>query len=146
MEPSSRKKTKEEVILPRLTICYTRTTLTWSKAATNVSCMPDHIHCETHSHWMYWPSPYKRNLLLCKWHEGAVQNIGKKNVMSFLKAMSIYRKIEKKFQQDQISPTNCSSTRNTSTKSDPFILFTTRRFSAYKLSIKPDSFYKPFPY
>ena len=29
-------------------------------------------------------------------------------------------KCKKKFQQDQISPTNCSSRRNSSTKSDPF--------------------------
>ena len=72
--------------------------------------------------------------------------------MSFLKAINIYRKIQVKFQQDQISPTNCSSTRNTLTKFDPFHklsptnLFTSKWFSTNKLSVKPDSFYNPFPY
>ena len=47
------------------------------------------------------------------------QNIEIKNAMSFLKARNIYGKIFKKFQQDQLSSTNCSSTRNTS-KSDSF--------------------------
>ena len=33
------------------------------KTTTNVLCLPDQIHCEAHSHWMYWPSPYKKNFL-----------------------------------------------------------------------------------
>ena len=77
------------------------------------------------------------------------QNIEIKNVMLFLKAMNIYGKIYKKFQQDQISSTICSSTRNTSIKSDPFHkLFKKNPFysKTNEISVKPDSFYKPFPY
>ena len=40
-----------------------------------------------------------------------------------------------KFQQDQISPTNSSSTRNTSTESDPF----------HKLLQKNPFYYKTIP-
>ena len=33
------------------------------KTSTNMLCMPDQIHREAHSHRMYWPNPYKKNLL-----------------------------------------------------------------------------------
>ena len=36
---------------------------TWRKITTNVLCMLDQIHREAHSHRMYRPSPYKKNLL-----------------------------------------------------------------------------------
>ena len=52
-----RKNRKVEVILSRLCIGHTSITHSWSKAVTNVLCMPDQIPCETHSHWMYWPGP-----------------------------------------------------------------------------------------
>ena len=39
---------------------------------------------------------------------------------SFLKAVNLYWKIKRNFQQDQISSTNCFFSRNTSTKSDFF--------------------------
>ena len=78
--------------------------------------MPDQIHCETHFRWIYRPGPYKRKTLYsANDMKELFQNIEIRNVMSFLKAMNIYRKISKKFQQDWISPTNCSST-----KFDPF--------------------------
>ena len=63
------------------------------------------------------------------------QKIEMKNVMSFLKAVNLYEKSKEYFQQDKIS-TNCSSTRNASTKSDPIHkLFLKKQ----KLSTKDDS-------
>ena len=49
------------------TLLFTR-----RKTTTNVLCMPDQIHHEAHSHQMYRPSPYKKNLLYGKQYEGTV--------------------------------------------------------------------------
>ena len=48
------------------TLLFTR-----RKTTTNLLCISDQIHRETHSHWMYWPSPYKKKLLH-KQYEGTV--------------------------------------------------------------------------
>ena len=117
----------------------------------NVSCMPDQIHCKTHSHWMCQPGPYKRNHLLCKRHEGVVPKYwNKSNVIhkrymekskrNFNKTKFLLQTVPSQeiLQQNLIFSTSC-----------PLPIkkpLTSRRFSRNKLSIKPDSFYKPFPY
>ena len=127
--------------------------LTWSKAATNVSCIPDQIHSEIHYHWMYRPGPYKRNLLWWKRHERAVPKnrnekcnvIPKSNkyIQKNLKEISTRSNFSYKlFLYKKYSDKIWSFTQTVLKKN----LFTTRRFSTNKLSIKPDSFYKSFPY
>ena len=49
-----------------------------------------------------------------------IQRIEMKYVNPFLKAVNLYGKILKNFQQDEIPSTNCSSSRNNSTKAEPF--------------------------
>ena len=88
------------------------------------------------------------------------QNIELNNVMSFLKAVNLYRRIWRNFQQDQISPTNCFSTTNASTESDRYRNLFLKKQKQKKtptfllqndslkktFSKKPGSFYKMFPY
>ena len=58
--PSKRNKTCGTLLLKQ----RTHILLTLSKASTNVSCVPDRIHCETYSHWMYWPEkPFKLQMM-----------------------------------------------------------------------------------
>ena len=152
METKLLKNRKEEVILSRLHIGHTRTTNSY---LLEVKQQPTYHACQTkytvkyiliectnlaHIRETFYSAndlAHIREPFYCANDmKELFQNIEIKNVMSFLKVINIYRKIKKKFQQDQISPTNCSSTRNTSTKSDPFHkLFTPppqKKFFYYK--------------
>ena len=63
------------------------------------------------------------------------------NVKSFIKGVNLYRKIQRNFQQDQISSANFFSTRNISTKSDPF-----HKLFLCKEGKKSPFFYETIPY
>ena len=64
MEAKLQKKPKRgDYIVQTLDRSYKDNTLLFEGKQQSMLCMPDQIHHETCSHWMYQPSLYKKNLL-----------------------------------------------------------------------------------
>ena len=151
MEKSYRKK---EVMLSRLRTGHIKTTYSCLLAAKQqpmcYACQTEYtvkhilIECTDLAH-------IRETFYSTNGTKELIQKTETNNAMPFQKAVNLYRNILRNFQQYQISPTNCISTRNISTKSYPFHklflckekkVFSTRRLPTNKLSTKPDSFYK----
>ena len=141
---SYRKKRKEEAILSRLRIGHSRTTHSYflepKQQPTCHACQTKytvkHILIECTDLVHIKETFYRANDM-----KELFQKIEMNNIISFLKAVNLYRKISRNFQLYQVSSINFN-------KIWSFLQVVPKKKTFYyktiKLSTKPDSFYKPF--